>query len=196
MRLALFLTVLVVGLASPALAHFDTGSYTHKEPCPGTTSNRIDPLNFIFQDWGTWQRAVASIETHAGWGNTSGSNQTFVDHGNCYNTTAHRADGTGSRNHIRLHPIHYDTTLGYTTVGDAHHEDFVITCGHAVDANGDRGSGFDQGRNNLFFALDGLPGHSGYYSWWGNTQNFQQCDGGYAGSDGNVVFMSQHQISD
>lgn len=194
---------LVVGPAV-ALAHFDTGLYTH-EDCPVSDGDRVDPINFVFTDWGTWDRAERDLEYHMDWTNDQGGPQVFVDHGNCYEMTTQRASTCFlggfdcDRNHIRLHPIHFDDGLGWTTVGDAHHEDWVgaAQCppfgGHAVDQNGTAGSGFDQGRNDLFFWMDGQPGHSGFYTWWGNTQNFEQCDGGFAGSDGATVRMTTHQ---
>ena len=38
-------------------------------------------------------------------------------------------------------------------------------------------------------------GHGWYSEFWGNTQNFQQCDGDYAGSDGYTVFSRAHQVN-
>jgi hypothetical protein len=192
-RLLAFAAVVASSLAVVAegAAHFDTGDYTHTG-CPGTTWNRVDPINFVFWDWGTIGRAENSIQHHAGWTNTSGAAQTFVDHGNCYSQASQRASGTYSRYHIRLHPIHEDADLGWTTVGDAHHEDWISYCGHAVDANGPNGSGFDQGRRQLRILLEN-GGHPWYSRWWGNTQNFRQCDGDYAGSDGYTVYSRTHQ---
>lgn len=184
----------LVIVVSPATAHFTTGSYTHSG-CPATSSNRVDPINFVFWDWGTIGRAENSIDYHAGWTNGSGSNQTFLDHGNCYNMAAQHASGCGtcSRYHIRLHPIHFDDVLRWTTVGDAHHEDWVWYCGHAVDKNGPEGSGFDQGRKQLRVKLQN-GGHDWWSEWWGNTQPFKQCDGDVASSDGYTVFSRTHQL--
>ena len=86
-----------------------------------------------------------------------------------------------------------DDTLRWTTIGDAHHEDLTY-CGHAVDANGSTGSGFDQGRRELRIQMEN-GGHGWYSEFWGNTQNFQQCDGDYASSDGYTVFSRAHQIN-
>jgi hypothetical protein len=181
-------------LAPQARADFQPGYYTHGS-CAGTSASRIDPVNFVYWDWGTWDRAVSQTQTHAGWLNTSGSSQYFFDHGNCYTMTTQRADGgsTSSRFHIRYHPIHSDATLRWTTIGDALHEDFTY-CGHAVDANGPSGSGFDQGRRQLRILMEN-GGHGWYSEFWGNTQNFQQCDGDYASSDGYTVFSRAHQIN-
>jgi hypothetical protein len=172
---------------------FNPGGYTHGS-CAGNYYSRIDPVNFVFWDWGTWDRAVNNIHAHAGWYDDGGSGQYFFDNGNCHFMTAQRAsDGVSStRFHIRLHPIYHDASYGWTTIGDAHHEDFVWHCGHAVDSNGPEGSGFDQGRRQLRI-LQEWGGHGWFSEWWGNTQNFQQCDGDYASSDGYTVFSHAHQ---
>jgi hypothetical protein len=195
--------IILAGIASAAFAffvgvafaHFDSGLYTHSN-CPADNYDRVDPINVVFWDWGTWDRAAHQIQTHTGWANDGGSTQTFVDHGDCYEMATQRASGgvLSSRLHIRLHPIHFDDALRWTTVGDAHHEDFVWYCGHAVDANGANGSGFDQGRRQLRIAFENA-GHGWSSRYWGNTQNFKQCDGDYAGSDGYTVFIRLHQLN-
>jgi hypothetical protein len=183
-------------VVAPAPAHFDsTSKYTHTASnCSG--ASRVDPINIVFYTWGTWARAENQVQTHAGWTNGSGSPQYFWDHSTCYLMHTQRASGCGTcgRFHIRIRGQHEDPTLGWTATGDAHHEDWVITCGHAVDANGPNGSGFDQGRAQLSNAM-WMGGHSYYYTWWGNTQNFQQCDGDYSGSDGNTSFIQLHQVN-
>src|SRR3989442_1255458 len=109
LRVALvFLSVVLCAplLARPALAHFDASSkYTH-DACPGTADNRVDPINVVFTKWGTWGRAVSQIESHAGWTDTSGSAQSFLDHGSCYPMHAQRASGSGTRFHIRIRGQH------------------------------------------------------------------------------------------
>jgi hypothetical protein len=179
MRWMLLLVPLVVAVGAPAAyAHFDTGQYTHDEGCPVTDNDRVDPINFVFRDWGTIERAVNNLEWHADWDDSFGTHQAFVDHGDCYPQEAdQRASATvvQTRDHIRLHPIHYDDGVGWTTVGDAHFED-IQTCGHAVRENGPTGSGYDEGRTDLWYAMDGESGHSGWFVWWGNTQNMRQCD--------------------
>jgi hypothetical protein len=188
--------VLVVVLASsPALAHLDTADpYTHGA-CPVSPANRVDPINVVFTSWGTWGRAESQIVSHAGWTATSGSTQSFADHGNCFPMHTQRASGHGSRFHVRVRGQHPDAVLGWAAVAAAHHEDnvlFPVPCGHAVDSNGPGGSGFDQGRDELERAFT-LAGHSAYRLWWGNTQSFKQCDGDYAASDGWTVFIELHQ---
>lgn len=178
-----------------AIGHFNTGLYTHSN-CPADNYDRVDPINVVFWDWGTSDRVLSQIQSHAGWLNASGSSQTFVDHSACYEMAGQRASGStaSTRFHVRLHPIHLDEALRWTSVGDAHHEDFVWYCGHAVDSNGSSGSGFDQGRRQLRTLFENA-GHSWYSRYWGNTQNFQQCDGDYAGSDGYTVFIRLHQAN-
>jgi hypothetical protein len=194
---ALVLAGAALTLARPASAHFDSSSkYTHSD-CPATAENRVDPINVVFSSWGTWGRALNQIEAHAGWTDTSGSGQTFVDHGACYAMHAQRASGTGTRFHIRVRGQHPDAVLGWTATGDAHHEDLVmfpVPCGHAVDADGPEGSGFDQGRDELERRF-AAAGHATSRVWWGNTQSFEQCDGDYASSDGWTVFVELHQVN-
>ena len=191
------LAVPALVLCAIAPAHFDgSGTYTYRG-CPGAAGDRVDPVNVVFHDWGTWGRTVSQLELHAGWRETSGSAQAFVDHGTCHPLHAQRASGSGSRFHLRLRGQHPDGALGWTALAAAHHEDLVLLplpCGHAVDSNGPTGSGFDQGRDELrdrFAAAD----HAWYRVWWGNTQSFKQCDGDYAGSDGWTVFVELHRVN-
>jgi hypothetical protein len=183
--------------AASAAAHFDaTSKYTYAE-CPAAPENRVDPINVVFTAWGTWGRSVSQIESHTGWADTSGSGQAFVDHGTCYPMHAQRASREGSRFHIRVRGQHVDTTLGWTSTGDAHHEDLVlfpVPCGHAVDSSGPNGSGFDQGRDEPE-ARFASAGHQTRRVWWGNTHSFKQCDGDYAASDGWTLFVELHQVN-
>jgi len=184
-------------VAPPAPAHFDgSGRYTHVA-CPGTAATRSDPVNVVFGTWGTWGRAESQVETHVGWTATSGSTQHFLDHGGCFAQHAQRASGEGSRFHVRIRGQHWDSGFGWTAAAGAHHEDLVLfpfPCGHAVDANGPGGSGFDQGRDELE-ARFRAAGHETSRAWWGNTQSFKQCDGDYAASDGWTLFVRLHQVN-
>ena len=189
---------LLLGLGGGvAVAHFDAASpYTHAG-CPAAVAKRVDPINVVFTGWGTWGRAESQIQSHAGWTATSGSVQSFVDHGACRPMHTQRASGEGTRFHVRLRGQHPDAVLGCTATGDAHHEDLVVfpaPCGHAVDSNGPDGSGFDQGRDELERRFVSA-GHPSGRAWWGNTQSFKQCDGDYAASDGWVVFIELHQVN-
>jgi len=183
-------------LAGAARAHLDSSDrYTHGS-CPARTENRVDPINVVFHSWGTWGRAVSQIESHLGWTTTSGTSQSFVEHGKCQSLHAQRASGHGTRFHVRLRGQHPDGALGWTTTAAAHHEDLVLfpPCGHAVDESGPGGSGFDQARDELRARFAGA-GHATSAVWWGNTQSFKQCDGDYAGSDGWAVFIELHQVN-
>ncbi len=184
-------------VGTPALAHFDSvDRYTHRS-CPASGANRIDPVNVVFTTWGTWGRAESQIEAHAGWAAVSGSTQSFADHASCASMHTQRASGHGSRFHIRVRGQHPDASFGWTATASAHHEDLVLVplaCGHAVDANGPAGSGFDQGRDELVSRFTSA-GHTSYRVWWGNTQSFKQCDGDYASSDGWTAFIQLHQVS-
>ncbi len=174
---ALLLAWQAIGAAAAA-AHFNTSSYTYKGDC----STRVDPVNFGFYGpYAGWSHTGYQVGLHAGWTNTSGSSQATWSHGSCYSMGTQRASGgsLSSRFHIRLFWAGGDPY----TVGDAHHEDFVWYCGHAVDSNGATGSGFDWGRRTLRSDFK-AAGHYTTYTWWGNTHNFKQCDGDYAGSNG------------
>lgn len=59
-----------------ARADFQPGYYTHGS-CAGTSASRIDPINFVYWEWGTWDRAVSQTQSHAGWFDTGGSSQYF-----------------------------------------------------------------------------------------------------------------------
>lgn len=65
----------------------------------------------------------------------------------------------------------------------------VVFHGSKGHAAGAAGSGFDWGRRELAQKLfDG--GHTSQQNqYWGNTANFKQCDGDYAGSAGTGVLI-------
>jgi hypothetical protein len=186
---ALVVAGVLVG-GQPGSAHLQTYPYT-LSTCPAAYDSQVDPINTVFWDSGSSSWALANIAAHAGWANTSGSTQYFSDHGTCRIMDGQRASACGlcDRFHVRVEAIaDSDESWGVTSRGDAHHEDLVWYCGHAVDANGPSGSGFDQGRRELRQLLE-AGGHGWQSRYWGNTRNFRQCDGDYAGSDGYTVFV-------
>ena len=198
LAVVLAISAVALGLRTGAgVAHFDGADpYTHAG-CPAAFENRVDPVNVVFTGWGTWGRAESQIQSHARWTTTSGSGQSFVDHDACRPMHTQRASGEGTRFHTRLRGQHQDVVLGWTSMGDAHHEDLVafpVPCGHAVDSSGPGGSGFDQGRDELARRF-ASAGHSSRRVWWGNTQSFKQCDGDYAASDGWAVLIELHQVN-
>jgi hypothetical protein len=194
-RLAVVLGVLLAG-AVPAGGHFQTAVYTFKS-CDAN-AKRVDPINMLFYWSATAAQTLEQIQQHSGWSSTSGSQQYFRSHGACNPKAGQRASAgsTSSRYHIRVRgTYHWAEGIGFTSVGDAHHEDFTwctpTILGHAVDKNGDQGSGFDMGRRRLRAHFQNA-GHKWGRVFWGNTRNFKQCDGDYAGSDGWVVSVRIH----
>jgi hypothetical protein len=194
------LTLLAVGalVASTRAgqAHFQTYEYTLKD-CPASYDDQVDPVNIVFWDKADNGTTKKNIQYHPIWYVGGGSTQYFSSHGVCGEMYDQEATNCAfcTRFHIRYKKTYEsDAQLGVTSRGDAHHEDWVVTChyglgGHAVDKNGDNGSGFDQGRKKMRLGFDGEPGHPWASHWWGNTRNFKQCDGDYAGSDGYTVFI-------
>lgn len=195
-RLPFAAAVVVLGIAGaaafarPALGHFQTYPYTLSS-CPASYEHQVDPINDVFFGAGTADRALNHIRFHTGWGDTSGSAQYFSSESVCGAMYGQRASGASwqSRFHIRVRRTYDDDpTWGITARGDAHHEDFVWYCGHAVDKGGVSSgltSGFDQGRRAIYDAFYGVHGYAGV-TYWGNTREFKQCDGDYAGSNGSV----------
>jgi hypothetical protein len=181
--------VLAAG-AVQADAHFQTYPYTLNE-CPAAYDHQVDPINDVFYANATEDRVLNHLAFHAGWADTGGSTQSFSSEGVCGEMAGQLASGYvfESRLHIRVRRTYdADATWGITARGDAHHEDFVWYCGHAVDKGGASSgvsSGFDQGRRAIYDALSGIHTYAGT-AYWGNTREFKQCDGDYAGSNGNV----------
>ncbi len=122
----------------------------------------------------------------------------LLDRGNCdAQETQVASNGViSSRYHIRLHTTGYDDIMGWTSVGDAHHED-LVSCGHAVDPDYDTGgSGFIQGRHEAWYGFTHVaPVHTEWMKvFWGNSEEFTQCNGKNASnSDGNVIWMHIHE---
>lgn len=179
-------------LVPPAGAHFQTYPYTLKG-CPASFDRQVDPITNVFYGGAWGAHTLNHIQAHAGWSNTSGSTQYFSSHSVCGEMAGQRASGglTSSRFHIRIRKTYdADNTWGITSRGDAHHEDFVWYCGHAVDKGGQGvgpNSGFDQGRRAIYNAFYGIAHHHFAGNvYWGNTRLFRQCDGDLAGSNGYV----------
>lgn len=196
----------LVLLAGAAAGHFDTSHYTYGGSSRCRLSDHVDPINLIFYgDHGTFGGSVNQISYHARWDNQSGSRQNFKDHGRCRAMHGQRASAgsTSNRFHVRLRRLADRDSKGrWEAVGDAHHEDFVVTCpGHAVDKGTKRdptsfGSGFDQGRRRLYltFRDANVGNHRVQYRYWGNTQVFKQCDGDNAGSNGTVAWINLSHV--
>ena len=196
------LAVALVGLvfSGTATAHFNPGQYSHAN---SGCASRTDPITVVLYGFATASRSSNHIKFHTGWSGGTGGSQYFASHGICAPTTYQDQSGCGtcSRYHIRMRKTYDDdAAFGTTTTGTPHHEDWVPSCsfgigGHAVDKGGVNlggggPSGFDQGRSRIYSALIGEPGHTfGGDANWGNTQEFKQCDGDWAGSHGSVFFF-------
>jgi len=180
----------LTALAGAARAHFQTYPYTLTS-CPASYDHQVDPINDVFYGSATATRTLNHIRFHTGWSSSGGSMQSFSSEGVCGEMDGQVASGAvwQSRFHIRVKRTYDDDpTWGITSRGDAHHEDFVWYCGHAVDKGGistGLWSGFDQGRRAIYDAFLGQHTYAGV-TYWGNTREFKQCDGDYAGSNGNV----------
>lgn len=173
--------------------------------CP--SDGHTDPVGALFVGTQAYAANVASqVANHAGWSDGSSSDHWLWVHlGNnqygCRKTNEQRADHgdlpPSGRYHIRLWWIPASGGDQKKTVGTPHHEDFRWVCfppSHAVDSNGSDGSGFDRGRHALKDAFI-QGGHGVSSEYWGNTANFHQCDGDWAGSDGWGVRITVNHTS-
>lgn len=193
--------------SSPSEAHavFDTYQYSVTS-CPASYSKQVDPITIVFTRNAIGTRTFNHIEAHTGWSSpaTGSSHQYFASHGYCGQNDEQKATACSGNNgnnctryHIRARKTeHADTTWGTTGVGTPHHEDWVWSCnygsgGHAVDKGGVNtggASGFDQGRVAIYNAFRYTYHTLEQVSVWGNTREFKQCDGDYAGSNGYVYW--------
>lgn len=185
-QLAIVLAAIVV--ATAASARGDVTNWYSFSSCPATVAKRVDPVTAVFTTYATAANTLNHLRFHSGWANTGGSGQSFASHGTCWAMQWQRADASvlASRFHVRAHA----TTHVITLLATPHHEDLVLTCGHAVDSNGASGSGFDQGRQRFDLIFRGRAGHSLSYAYVGNTASFKQCDGDLASSNGNVLYIT------
>ncbi len=175
-----------------ARAHADWLNYTWEDGTPECLY-AVDPVTTAFYGAGDSFRTFNHIEWHTGWGAPVGGiteePQDFFTHGSCVNYSGERANdvSANSRFHIRLRQtLHEDPELGTVSVGSPHWED-VESCGlpkHAVHQTVNGWSGYDEGRYRLYLDLGGA--HYTYTTFRGNTIDFEQCDGGWAGSNGNL----------
>ncbi len=141
------------------------------------------------------------VNHHTGWEPTIvGTTASFAGSGWCLEMNNQLTDATFDRFHFRYRqsPV-YDFYYGDVTLGAGHHEDYIDPyeasfkgwdCSwhgnHAVDENGTYGSGFDQGRAKIYNSFVGTHHVYGGLGDWGNTHMFQQCDEGWAQSNGGV----------
>lgn len=167
-------------LASIASAHFDSSDYTKSDD---TCRVEVDPVNVVFHGRAATADGAFVHVHHHGWDSGGGRSQAIRTHTNCIDMSAQRASASvfSDRNHIRFFDAGQNDVEEFS-VGDAHHE-MVVSCGHAVDANGSpRGSGFDRARRRLQEIMS--PSHDLSLNMHGNDRNFEQCNGWMAGSNG------------
>jgi hypothetical protein len=137
----------------------------------------------------------------------------------CHTTDGSNAEHeiTSSRYHVRLWniPAPGGPAGEVKTVGTPHHEDFIKHAGwgpistpdhcnsipfevggakfsgnHAVDEGGveqNKDSGFDQGRRKLREKFETM--HTTEFEYWGNTNEYEQCDEDKAGSNGTGIII-------
>jgi hypothetical protein len=193
---ALVLGVCLAALATPSMlnAHFNSGLYSHKN---SDCASRTDPITVVFYGDAWANRALNHVKFHTGWGGGDGGGQYFASHGICSAGDKHAESGTFTRYHIRMGRTEdNDPDWGATTTATPHHEDWSNECnfpigGHAVDKGGvDKGdglqSGFDQGRLRIYQSFTATHHTFAGSVYWGNTQEFKQCDDDWAGSHGHV----------
>jgi hypothetical protein len=173
--------------------------------CPAAYDKEIDPVGIVFYGSATGARTMNHIRYHTGWPIKPTLHQNFSSWGVCGKTYDEAASGRWyhSRYHVRVRKTARRTSLvGTTTLSTPHHEDYLKGrsihpfCTHPVDKGGvgpNGGglmSGFTQGRDELFSRMVSSSHHNNT-AWvqWGNTREFRQCDGDYAGGDGWVVYV-------
>ncbi len=198
--------VVLLAVIQPGKASHAINSTLHYSFKNGscTTDNRVDPVTVVFTNLATTDRVNQNINQHTDLDHGASPNgQHFGTSGQCLAQTVDKSSClliACTRWHIRgrlaaaSHAIY-----GTTTQATPHHEDWVddiqnpgcLPGNHAVDKGGVQTggySGFSQGRDHIF---DGFfqAGHVVETVYWGNTQEFPQCDGDMAGSDGFVDYI-------
>jgi hypothetical protein len=166
-------------------------------------SSRTDPVNVVFDRWGTVGRAETAVRWAMDWWYGGGTTQSVFTSSGCssQDVSVASAQPWEDRSHIRLFAVPYSATYGWTTAGDAHQEK-VCDFNHVIYPDwwywGDTGtyeSGFNHARNAMVRTMAGQFGavYEGA-QYWGNTETqWNDCSlwypYGYASSDGYVVFI-------
>ncbi len=185
-----------LAFAGASSADFPTFSHAYTQRTGGDCQNDgSDPVDALYYDHGGATNATTVTANATGWNHNSGDPQWLSVHAanggyNCHlmdYQNASAGDLHITRYHIRIWGIPGSPPDNHKSVGDAHHERIVPEdgCGDSVYPNGHSadGSGFDEGREELGrqFIADGFRVTEDI---WGNTANFKQCDGQFAGSNG------------
>lgn len=198
----------------PILKGVDIGEYTYEDE--GTCLSAKDPINLIFSGSSGFPNDVdahALRSDHGGWTDHPGTVQYFRDHGLCQPMDNANADGgpEAGRFHMRYNQgLGFDPDWKFYTVANAHHEDYVLwspwnfNCGppggHAVDGNeNEPPGGYNKGRAEIWWNWTVLANDPHVKIWqenWGNTDQFEQCDGDKAWSNGWVYWISmEHPLN-
>lgn len=184
------LSLAALALTASASAHFDSGQYSHNS---SGCNSPVNPVSMVFYNQGTADNAIYHVYHHSGWDGTvieQGQYFASIYHLVCRFQNGASADGYvfETRHHVRFRQSYdADGTFGITTVGTPHFEK-KVGCGHAVYPTSNGVSGFDTARRDLGDSM-GAGGHNTWYVGWGNTQNFTQCNGWIAASNGNVRYV-------
>lgn len=206
-------TAVLVGLLSgamlPAVADsFPDWSAPYSAKPGYGCSNTVwkDPVTVVFNgDEARAPNTARAVEQHLGWTNQDGGSQSLLvkdklSSGSwvylCNALDEQRANGgsVSTRKHIRLWRIPASSGDSMKVAATPHNEGYnILKClSHFVFRNDPTdGSGFDQGRRSI---QNGFSSHSQSTTNWGNTRSFQQCDGGWAGSNGTGVVISMGHL--
>jgi len=217
MRKLIPLTIGAICVASVLLAVATSGHASHAinstlhysfSDSSCSTASRVDPVTVVFYNLATTDRVNQNIDAHTDLDAGASVNpQNFGVNGVCLGQTVDKSSCAimaCTRWHIRglQSPVTH-ATYGSTTQSTPHHEDWVESVfnpgcnilglfgNHAVDKGGVSSgmfSGFDQGREHIWDGFS-AAGHTGELQYWGNTQEFPQCDGDLAGSNGYVRYI-------
>lgn len=195
--------VLALGAASARAFPDWSAPYSTDAGNSCNTTGWVDPVTIVFNgDQANAVNAKNSVEAHLGWYNDSGSGQDLLvrvtSSGGfvCAQFDFQRASAgaLSDRKHIRMWRIPSSADANKKVAGTPHVEDWVFGDGcfsHAVEPNGSDGSGFDKGRRSV---QNGFADHGTSNANWGNTRNFRQCNGRYAGSNGTGAIINMGHI--
>jgi hypothetical protein len=184
-----------VSSSKPASAHLDfrrhTSFYSYTD---SACKHAVDPISIVFYRNATLSNVDQHASHHNSWTYHSGSTQYFYDHycGAMDNQNA-SGDFWQSRYHMREW-WNWDAKSGYYTLATPHHED-MTWCGHAVDGSGNEPpGGFVRAKWEIGYLWHNWNNGGGTHyfggsQYWGNTQEFQQCDGDWASNDGWIDFV-------
>jgi hypothetical protein len=157
-------------------------------------TNAVDPISVVFYGQATLGNVDTHASHHGGWSNHGGGTQYFYDH-YCGPMDGQNASGAiwQSRYHMREWS-NWDATYRDYALATPHHED-MTWCGHAVDGDDNEPPGgfvlgkWDIGYNWHNWNNGGATHRFGGSQYWGNTQEFRQCDGDWASNDGWIDFV-------